>query len=503
MFLALALGALGIGGIAAGCSSTKKEKGQEDGGAFPLTATPPYPLSIAGQNIEIFHRDLNGDGIVQPDREPLALKVGDIFIDAKTPAFEKYRAELRLPDFSGLEIRRWHRRHQELFSGGAGRAEEGRFLEIQAYGKDGRLAMDQVWDLAMALDPRSTEEKLDSLFIASFLLALQGGKENSFYLAPTSGATNSNKDIIDSSVAQIRKNRLKIRREPPNRAGVLMTYDDIRNRLEIPPGLRLGLDTFSKGLLLHELVHFHQDIHKARLSAVDAEVEAYLKEAEYSLSTHPWKAVSGPVESLVEEFHDEMAESRGYGVPRDLKAAPFQALRAAFHRKKGEIPEERAALGELETSVFYTYRFLALWEEGLESRTEALNTLIDRKVGPLAQAKGLQGTDPQFYPLILQVLGAEAARCAEELRGSEQEMRALNSRQDVTAEKLSETGHLLLGNWIMLRLVEATTEHYLAKLNGGSAPLSEPAHSDPKVRALLRLLPRTVFSPSFSRDGVE
>jgi hypothetical protein len=82
-------------------------------------------------------------------------------------------------------------------------------------------------------------------------------------------------------------------------------------------------------------------------------------------------------------------------------------------------------------------------------------------------------------------------------------MRALNSRQNVKAEKLSEAGRLLLGDWIMLRLVEATAEHYRARLDGGSAPLSEPPHSDPKVRALLRLLPRTVFSPIFSRDGVE
>jgi hypothetical protein len=150
MLFVLALGA-GLGGLIAGsCTSYKSQekKNPSNGNAnfIPPHSSIQYPLKVQDSDLSILHQDLNEDGLVQVESEPLFLKVGDHYIRSGHFDFEKYRKQFRLPTFQGLAIGSWYRIHQEIFPKEAYPIKKVDFL--QEYSSSHGFDLSKAWQMA-------------------------------------------------------------------------------------------------------------------------------------------------------------------------------------------------------------------------------------------------------------------------------------------------------------------------------------------------------------------
>ncbi|HEX5033646.1 MAG TPA: hypothetical protein VFW62_04145, partial [bacterium] len=204
-----------LGGAAlaySACSDSEKEKSSATLRPFPILPTPSelkcpsrireYSLKIEDSELEICHSDDNGDEIFQ-DNESLGIIDRDRYISYSDSDFEKLRAEKYLPNFVGLNLTDYLKRHQQIFPQGANLKAQERFTDLESFARQRKVSWNEAWDLAQKIpaapsadNPGQVQdlneyEKLDATTIAAMLLSHQNERDV-FYL--------QNRKLIDETV---------------------------------------------------------------------------------------------------------------------------------------------------------------------------------------------------------------------------------------------------------------------------------------------------------------
>ncbi len=303
---------------------------------------PSYSITVDGENLNIYHKDKNGDKKFQPETESLTLGYGDKFSKFGDASFGEAIGRFGLPDFekSSLPLDQWHKAHQWIFSNTTSTAgAEKQFSEVtqNAGGELGSILL-----LAGALKTRTPREKLIALDLSETLFHASS-KAPVFY--------RNNQAFLDRALTLIAGGHLTIvdetgaAKKDVSELHVAATY-----KLEIDTITyqKLNKNPFRAGIHLHELVHFLQDSQARDLTEVDTEVGAYQIEGDYLLEAFGLtnSADSQKLEKVILE---------NYPPSNDDNNEPSAfAIRYAY-AKFYKTGDEQSALEALRMSVISSY----------------------------------------------------------------------------------------------------------------------------------------------------
>lgn len=270
-----------------------------------------YDLIIQGVKISLIHNETDKDHVYNPQKkEKLTIKIGSETFDYESSEFNSKHPEIKLPQFTNLNLAKWFSAHKLLFPTVVSRDEESKFSEIQDFCKskgvnlqeaisllpkvtDLRKVKEKVnqdaeltgWykNLVDDADIQTIDKKLKALAVIAVMLSLKTSDPQSFYHSNIPTDKKANKKYIDAALDKFSKGKIKIGvSDRVTDTGTPAEYIQNLDTVFVSSSFSI-LSLQDRGIVVHEFFHAYQDLMKGETSRRSMEAEAHQKSSEYFL----------------------------------------------------------------------------------------------------------------------------------------------------------------------------------------------------------------------------
>lgn len=391
-----------IAGVAAaalflpGCDwvTSEEQASQELEGPEPPKKDSPKPteikcpgsahsLNFGSQDFTLCHEDPQKDGIYQSATDHLWLNGSDGLISSKdSKAWEKIRKQFGLPIFEKLNISKWQKAHKFVFPNKHSWTKEleGSLSGLMEYAQQKAISLDEPLEIAESVKQGNSREadqtrgRIVSLAMGILLASLHKDSENSFY--------QRYKTALDTISSDIKKGELTLKSLPIEDQfnPIVVSYDSEDNTIEYPPNNMTLRGPDGESALLHELLHFYQDMHLGCINQAMGEEEASLLEADFLISQSGLERED--LRSMSYPSVLKLLSSRDINEAEGEYNPVFVAIRARYHNARNESEEEQKTLTVLRKQLKLVNVISGFWASANKIYTPEGQARWEEKVAP-------------------------------------------------------------------------------------------------------------------------